>query len=326
MERAQIMSQRTAQHGAAILTAMITVTLVATVAAAAMARQSSAVEVEAAERSRIQAQWLLRGAMDWSRLLLRQDAQSSGAVDHLAEPWAVPLQETKLSAFLAAQGGVTDVDASSDMSEAYLSGAMQDMQAKLNLLPFFINKGEGEQSLIHHPVQRLFQRLGLPQSEYEVLKQALGHALKTEAGSTRPLPPQTLQDLVWLGIAPQTVQTLEPYAFVHPAVSTVNINTATAQVIWALVPTMEWAQAQTLVSARTQKHFKNLQQAQDIVPSAVFPSGVFSVNSQFFSARGQVRMEGIALAMQADLQRVNAKVSTERVQSVGIALPVGIQP
>lgn len=318
------MSTAPVQRGAAILAAMITVTLVATVAAAAIARQSSAIEVEAAERGRVQAQWLLRGAMDWSRLLLRQDAQSSGAVDHLGEPWALPLRETKLSAFLAANGGVVDADASADTTDAYLSGALHDMQSKLNLRPFFATKAAVQGLVAGNPVQRLFERLGLPQSEYRLLAQALGQVLDPEAGDTQALRPQTLQDLAWLGVAASTIEALEPYATLHEGISSVNINTASAPVIWALVPEMAWSQAQALVAARTHKHFANLQQAQDTVPGVILPSGVFALNSQFFSAYGQVRMQGIALEMQADLARTNTKVRTQRVQSAGIALPDAI--
>ena len=52
---------------------MLTVTLVATFAAAALWQQWRAVEVETAERARLQSAWILVGALDWSRLILRED-------------------------------------------------------------------------------------------------------------------------------------------------------------------------------------------------------------------------------------------------------------
>ena len=92
---------RAQQAGAALLTAMIIVTLVATLAASMVWQQWRAVQVEAAERARTQSAWILAGALDWARLILREDARSGGA-DHLGEPWAVPLAEARLSTFLAA--------------------------------------------------------------------------------------------------------------------------------------------------------------------------------------------------------------------------------
>ena len=62
------------QRGAALLTAMVIVTLVATLAAAMVWQQWRAVQVEAAERARMQAAWILAGALDWARLILREDA------------------------------------------------------------------------------------------------------------------------------------------------------------------------------------------------------------------------------------------------------------
>ena len=97
------------QRGAALLAAMLTVTLVATMAAAALWQQWRSVEIEAAERTRVQSAWLLTGALDWARLILREDARSGGA-DHLAEPWAVPLQEARLSSFLSKDASNADAD------------------------------------------------------------------------------------------------------------------------------------------------------------------------------------------------------------------------
>ena len=71
------------QSGAALLAAMLTVMLVATFSAAALWQQWRASEVEAAERGRVQAAWILIGALDWSRLILREDALTGGP-DHLA--------------------------------------------------------------------------------------------------------------------------------------------------------------------------------------------------------------------------------------------------
>src|SRR5258706_14934194 len=88
------------QAGAALLTAMIIVTLVATLAAGMIWQQWRAVQVEVAERSRLQSAWILSGALDWARLILREDVKAGGGADHLGEPRAVPLAEARLSTFL----------------------------------------------------------------------------------------------------------------------------------------------------------------------------------------------------------------------------------
>ncbi|MDM7456560.1 MAG: type II secretion system protein GspK, partial [Tepidimonas sp.] len=88
-------------RGAALLVALMLMALVATLAAGAWSLQWRAWHVERTERDRAQAAWLLTGALDWARLILREDGRAS-RTDHLAEPWAVPLQPTRLSTFLRA--------------------------------------------------------------------------------------------------------------------------------------------------------------------------------------------------------------------------------
>jgi general secretion pathway protein K len=92
------------QRGAALLLAMLIMTLVTTLAAGMVWQQWRAIQVEAAERARTQAAWILSGALDWARLILREDARNNAndPRDHLGEPWAVPLAEARLSSFLAA--------------------------------------------------------------------------------------------------------------------------------------------------------------------------------------------------------------------------------
>ena len=120
---------RNRQRGAALLLAMIIVTLVATLAVSMVWQQWRAVQTETAERARSQSAWILSGALDWAGLILKEDARpSAGHVDHLGEPWAVPLAEARLSTFLAA-----DKDNTDDGPEAFLSGTITDAQSRFNL-------------------------------------------------------------------------------------------------------------------------------------------------------------------------------------------------
>ncbi len=60
------MKMRRHERGAALLTAMVIVTLVATLAAAMVWQHWRAVQAETIERSRIQSAWILSGALDWA--------------------------------------------------------------------------------------------------------------------------------------------------------------------------------------------------------------------------------------------------------------------
>ncbi|TAK95685.1 MAG: general secretion pathway protein GspK, partial [Aquabacterium sp.] len=111
-------SARGRQRGAALLMAMVIVTLVATLAASMVWQQWRATQVEGAERIRTQASWVLSGALDWARLILREDAKSTDKSDHLGEPWAIPLAEARLSTFLASDSNNNSSDAD-DAPEAF---------------------------------------------------------------------------------------------------------------------------------------------------------------------------------------------------------------
>src|SRR5512147_3519 len=126
----------TRQRGAALLTAMIIVTLIVTLAASMVWQQWRAVQVEAAERARMQSAWILNGALDWARLILREDARS-GRPTALTEPWATPLAEARLSTFLA-----VDKDNTDDAPDAFLSGVITDAQARYNLTSLLDGSGK----------------------------------------------------------------------------------------------------------------------------------------------------------------------------------------
>ncbi len=166
-----------AQRGAALLLALLTVTLVATLAASALWQQWRAAEIEAAERARIQAGWVLVGGLDWSRLILREDARAGG-IDSLSEPWAVPLAEAKLTSFIAADKNVSS-DELEGLPEAYLSGRIVDAQSKLNVLDL-VSGGKPVATSVA-AFAKLFQLLGLPAQELSAMVSNLQQALPPTA-------------------------------------------------------------------------------------------------------------------------------------------------
>ncbi|MFN7155457.1 MAG: type II secretion system minor pseudopilin GspK [Acidovorax sp.] len=284
--------------------AMLTVTLVATFAASAMWQQWRAVEVETAERGQVQSAWILIGALDWSRLILREDG-GTGGPDHLAEPWAVPLQEARLSTFLAAEGNVSQVDdASTDTTEAFLSGQITDMQARLNIT----NLVEGGQvrPVALRQFTRLFERLGLPSQELGLLVEGIRQAQASAAsdGSAAPLMPPTVSQLGWLGLSPSTVAKLTPHVALLPIRTPVNLNTAGVDVLMAAIEGIDMASAQKIVQAREAKHFRELSEARDLIGATpdVINTDSFSIGSSYFEVRGRLRL-GDAIVDERSLVR-----------------------
>jgi general secretion pathway protein K len=295
---------RLRQRGAALLMAMLTVALVATFATAALWQQWRSIEVEGAERARVQSEWILTGALDWARLLLREDGKSGGP-DHLGEPWAVPLQEARLSSFLAAQNNAS-TDTGPDVLDAFLSGQVTDLQSFLNVTNL-VEAGAGKLSQADlASFARLFELLELPPGQLEAMAENLRVAL-APGGGERPLVPQQVDQLVWLGLAPQTVAALRPYVTILPARTTVNLNTASAEVIYASLPGIGMADAQHLVSAREGAPFRSVADAMRLLggEASAMPQAQVNVgfSSRFFEVRSRLRLDQLVVEERSVIQR-----------------------
>jgi general secretion pathway protein K len=299
--------------GAALLAAMLTVALVASMAAAALWQQWRSVEVETAERARVQSLWVLTGALDWARLILREDARSGGA-DHLGEPWAVPLEEARLSTFLAAEKGVATADANDAATQAFLSGYITDLQGRMNVLNLVENGKPSEPTV--RAFAKLFEKLGLPRSELAALIENLRFAQDTSAdnGSSRmaPLMPQRVGQLAWLGLSPRSLAILRPFVTLLPARTPVNLNTASAPVLFAVIPGLDMAQAERLVTTRQFAHFRALSDAGKVVPDAAgdLNETQHSVTSNFFEVLGRLRLDQTMVDERSVVQRVGINVKT----------------
>jgi general secretion pathway protein K len=297
------------QAGAALLVAMLTVTLVASFAAAALWQQWRSVEVETADRSRVQAGWILTGALDWARLILREDFNSD-RTDYLSEPWAVPLKEARLSTFLAADQNNTMDAAASDADDVFLSGEITDQQAKLNVA-CLVQAGSINQNWML-TFGRLFDVLGLPQTELakmaENLRFAADISVDNRNASLAPLMPQRIEQLAWVGVPKDVIVALTPYVTVLPSASTrVNLNTAPAEVIYAVGRDLSLADAKTLVAAREQQHFRAITDPVKIVQAARFDATSASVDTNFFEVRGRLRMEGDVVVEERSLVQRNGR-------------------
>ena len=306
------------QRGAAILTAMLTVVLVATLASAMLWQQWRGVEVETAQRTRVQAAWILVGALDWARLILREDARQGGA-DHLAEPWAVPLAPARLSTFLAAERGEALVTDDSDASQAaFLSGQIEDLQARLNVTNLIDNGKLHEPSLAAW--RRLFEHLNLPEPELQAVTQALlraqGASTETTAATSnktrQPLKPLATSDLLWLGLSERSLQALMPFVTVLPVRTPVNLNTAAPEVLLASVPGLDMATAQSFVLARARRHMETLSDADTLFdkPELRFDAEAHGVASRFFVVTGQLRLGEASVQEMSLLQRDGMEVKT----------------
>lgn len=315
------------QRGAALLTAMIIVTIVATLASGMVWQQWRALQVEAAERAQTQSQWVLQGALDWTRMILREDAREGGA-DHLGEPWAAPLAEARLSTFLAADRAMAE-----DAPDAFLSGRIEDAQARYNLRNL-VQQGKVSRAELQ-TLERLCGFLGLsgdiaprlaealrratPGSTAEAPADSVGSSSdgSTLSNANLPLMPASVDDLGWLGLDAATVQRLKPYVVLLPRETPVNLNTAPKEVIAAVLPGVDLASAERLVQSRLREHLKTPADAKGVLGERALTDGRrVGVNTSYFIVHGALRLDQVVVAQRSLLERNGREVRTLSTQRV----------
>ncbi|GLC94073.1 type II secretion system protein K [Cupriavidus sp. TA19] len=284
-----------------MVTALLIVTLAVVVVSGMLWRQQ--VQIRAIENQRLlaQATWIERAAVDWARLILRDDQRRTN-VDQLGEPWAVPIAETRLSDFL---GASLRTDVAGETS--FLSGRILDAQARFNLANLVIwtaTAGQGRAASVDPEAQaayrRLLQTVGLNPQLAESTARVMLQAAQGGSGDGRaaPRPLDSVQGLLSLpGYTPEMVAVLEPFVTVLPERTLVNANTAEAEVLAAVIDKLPLERARELVRQRDRAYFNNIGNVQTqlaaVAPQADSASlaNMIDVRSHYFLVYGLVRHE-----------------------------------
>jgi general secretion pathway protein K len=285
---------RRRQRGAALLTAMIIVTLIVTLAASMVWQQWRAVQVESAERARVQATWILAGARDFALLLLREDQRVNAGYTGLADPWATPLAESRLSTFLAAdKSNVAD-----DGPEAFLSGSIADAQGRYNLTNLINDTGEKKDELA--ALTRLCAVVGVDGAAAAIIatgmRQAAGPA--GDPSASTPLLPKTIAQLRWFGLGPETIAKLEPHVVLLPVPTPLNLNTASREVLAGVIDGIDVATAERIVRGAP---FKVMERFTASFPT--LPVRGLAVHSDYFEITGKLRLENRVLVQHSLVNR-----------------------
>ncbi len=295
------------QGGAAIITAMLVVTLAAVVVSGLFWREHVAVRSIENRLALSQSRWIERAAVDWAKVILRAD-QRAGAVDHLGEPWAVPVVDTRLDETVTA-GAKLDEGA----RKAMLAGQIADAQALFNLNSLV--GGNGAASAPHvAALRKLLSLVGRPESAADlVVDRVLQSAPRVLEG--RVVPPQRepvlrLADLLDIpGVDLVTVKALEPFVTVLPRATTVNINTAPPEVIAAVIPTMELSGARRFVARRERTFYRTLGDVSaDIEGQPVLSPEMLAVGSAYFIVTGVIRYDRVESQSETLLERGSDRV------------------
>lgn len=298
------MNPRPSSSGSALLTAMLVIAMVATLSAMALWQLWRHVSVQSLTQHSRHNQWLLVGALDWGRIILREDARLN-PIDHGGEPWAMPLQATSLRPFLAPESLESPI---SPTDEVQLAGRITDAQSKFNLHDVAMGQEQAFRTW-----KKIFALLNLPQAQAE---QALVQwsAARNQTPQA-PLMPQRIAQLSWLGLPPSTVQRLAPHVVFLPTPAALNLNTATPEVI-AAVTDVPLAQARRWAVQRQTRPAESVEEVAQFFGSAaaIWPAAQLSVRSQWFEIQGQLIRSDVSLQASGLIRRQDLSVRLQRLQ------------
>ena len=286
------------ERGAAVVMAMLIVAVAAALVAGAFWRQNVIARQAENELSYAQAKWLIRGAIDWAGVILREDARTS-SVDHLGEPWAVPLADTQLNP-------------DDGRDPVYLAGAISDEQAKFNLRNLVGPKGVDPREVT--VLRRLLALVGASETIADpVVERVLATVPGEDGRKQTALGLGTIDDLLGVkGVSAATVEQLRPFVTVLPQPTPVNANTAPAEVLAARIENLSLADARRLIASRDRAFFKDrtdvLSRIAELKVQA--SDAEIAVATRFFSVDGTVSYRRARLHTDALLRREAGRVET----------------
>lgn len=264
------------QRGMAIISALLIAAVVAVLAGAMLTRQTVFTRGLEAEQLRIQGQWLLQGGLERSRQML-WDARQKDVLTRLDQAWA------------RAQRGDFE-------------GRIEDEQGKFNLRNL-VNRQQVDAEQLQS-FERLCRLIGVDPTVSRRISQRV--IASYEPPAKYPML-RNLDDLSGIeGLDPIVLQRMHAYISVLPGPTWVNGNTASAEVLSAVVPQLSLSQAHALVTERDSgQWFIN---RGDFVnrlrlPQVDVESVQVGITSEWFRVQGQARREQRRVTIDALLHR-----------------------
>ena len=323
------------QRGVAVITALLLTTLAITIVASLFWEQQVQVRSMENQRLHLQTKWILHGALDWASLVLKQDGWDNRDATTLKSVWNTPLAETRLDQYIERERVQNEV------FDATLSGHIVDATSRLNLRNLAFNNAPAPLYVAIY--KRLLESLHLDPSLAVSTAKAFAASMPAQAvvaqggaspggttsgtgagtgsgsgagtgagatavGSSSPAATLTferLDDLLAIdGYTPEIIAKLHDFVIVLPEPTLVNVNTAPAEVLAALVENYSVAQANALVSARERiPYFHKGEFGSQFITQTKPNESTYDVKSNYFLVLSRVRLDRAALDAEALVHR-----------------------
>lgn len=287
-------SNTSRERGSATVTALIVVGVATVLLAGLMWRQQVQIRTLENTRDRIQTQWLQRAAVDFARLVLVEDQRTS-QYDHLGEALALPLADGKVADFLK------NADVPDEIAAVSLKGQLIDAQSLFNLTNLWDKSFKTINPAGVQEYGRLLEALGLDK----------GLAQQTAQGILQAdMPIYDLEGLLRLPSYNQGIlEQIRSFVTILLILTTVNVNTASPEVLMAAIPGLSRSAASAFVQQRAESPIKTVDEIVTLLNRLRSAQGVtidaslIDVRSQYWLARSEIIMGRGIFASPASIQR-----------------------
>jgi len=296
-----VVDQLKTARNVAIVLAMSVVALAALAATAMLVSQSVWARRVELNADHVQAQIIIQAGLDWARAVLSDD-QRAGAVDTPGEPWAMRLPTIPVE-------------------NGSLAGRIEDQQGRFNLNNLQSNGKVDPAQLAH--LRRLLSLLILPPA----LADALADWIDADG---EPQPQDGAEDETYLTLQPPyraanrplvdvaelalvrgydagVRERLRPFVSALPRFTAVNVNTAPAEVLCAIVEHLQIDDARAIVVQREKAPFRDVQAFSGALPRGLAAATTdVAVGSDYFVASMRATIGGAQAFGSALLARQKA--------------------
>nr|WP_315220385.1 type II secretion system minor pseudopilin GspK [uncultured Duganella sp.] len=321
------------QRGVAVITALLLTTLAVTIVTSLFWQQQVQVRSMENQRLQLQTRWIVRGALDLSRLILFQDFLDSSTFTRQNGIWSTPLEETRLDDYVERERQEGEdfnatlsgkiVDAQSRYNLANLAAARVPDKAEIGVLQRLLTNLQLDPNL----AQQVAMQVAMTQPVQNAPAQGTsgtgsGGTAGTGAppgtvpvsGSVEPMGFVRLEDLLAVGgFTPQAIERLREFVIVLPQATKVNVNTAAPELIAALVPGLSLGDAAAMVNTRKGAYYRQMSDftQQPQMGAAQRKTAVeVAVRSDYFLAFSQVKLDRAALDTVSLLSRAPTGLTT----------------
>jgi len=295
-------------RGVALLTVLLVVALATTTAVAMASRQQ--LDIRRTENTLYQGQALmyLYGVESWSQQFLADDRRDN-EIDHNGEDWATRLPP------LPVEGG-------------QVQGFLEDLQGRFNLNT--LNQSGEPGKLARERFERLLRQLELNPEMISTIQDWLDTDIEARF-------PAGAEDDFYLGLNPayrtanqnmlspsellllkdldkESFEKLQPFVTTLPENTSININTASVELLMSLADDLSKSEIENLLKKREDKAYNNVEDflAEEMFAGKNIPLEGLSVNSDYFLMQAQADIGHV----QQTLTSVFVRDNEGRIQTI----------